>query len=158
MLEYLQKGVRGYQMPIAKETLTALKDNRHKLTPQRKAILRVLTASQKHLTIEEIFTRVVRRNPRISLVTVYRTLNILTELGLACEVSTGANSKSYVAGNPEPHGHLICTGCGKVVDFENNLDDLVMKLAADSDYSVRNYRLDLYGICPECAQLNRVIT
>ena len=139
-------------MPIPKETLGLLKDNRYKLTPQRKAVLRVLTASDVHLTPAAIYERVVRRYPRISLVTVYRTLNILAELGLVCEVRTGANSKSYVAGNQEHHGHLICNRCGRVADFTGyDIDELVQHLSSESSYQVLDHRLDLYGLCPECA-------
>ena len=139
-------------MPIPKENLALLKDNRYKLTPQRKAIMRILTASPEHLTPAAIYARVVRRNPRFSLVTVYRTLNILAELGLVCEVRTGANSKSYVAGNQEHHGHLICNKCGRVVDFTgHSLEDLEKKLGDEFGYRISDHRLDFYGHCPDCA-------
>ncbi len=139
-------------MPIPKENLALLKGNRHKLTPQRKAIMRILLASPGHLTPAAIYEQVIRRNPRISLVTVYRTLNILAELGLVCDLRTGTHSKSYVAGNAEHHGHIICTNCGRVVDFTAyNLEDLEQQLAADSGYHISDHRLDLYGRCPACA-------
>jgi Fe2+ or Zn2+ uptake regulation protein len=138
-------------MPVPKETLAALQKNRYKLTPQRKAVLRMLNSSQTHLTPAAVYERVKKLNPRISLVTVYRTLNILVELGLICEVRTGANSKSYVAGNPAIHGHLICTNCGKVDDFEGyDISDLLGKLSGESGYDIKAHRLDLYGLCPVC--------
>jgi len=139
-------------MPIPKEALATLKGNRYKLTPQRKAVLRVLNSSQTHLTPAAVYERVKKLNPRFSLVTVYRTLNILVDLGLICEIRTGANSKSYAAGNPVTHGHLICNNCGKVVDFEDyDIGELLEELSAASGYVINDHRLDLYGLCPECA-------
>jgi Fur family transcriptional regulator, ferric uptake regulator len=139
-------------MPIPKEALAALRGNRYKLTPQRKAVLRILDSSSTHLTPAVVFEKVKKRNPRISLVTVYRTLNILVELGLACEIRTGANSKSYVLGNSVAHGHLICTNCGKVDNFEGyDISDLTRKLSGESGYDIKDHRLDLYGLCSVCA-------
>jgi len=139
-------------MPIPIETIAALKNNRYKLTPQRRAVMRILNASNTHLTSGEVYDRVKKRYPRYSLVTVYRTLNILAELGLICEIRTRANSKSYVAGNPATHGHLICTSCGKVIDFEDyDIGELLKELSAASGYAIEDHRLDLYGLCPECS-------
>jgi len=138
-------------MPIAKEFTDTLKSNSYKLTPQRKAVMRVLNNSKTHLTPAKVYDQVKKRYPKYSLVTIYRTLNILAELGLICEVRTGGNSKSYVAGNQEVHGHLICTECGRVMDFTDyDLDDVLKKTSEASGYDITDHRLDLYGICPEC--------
>ena len=139
-------------MPIPKETIAALRSERYKLTPQRKAVLRALNASTTHMTPSEVHERVRKSNPRFSLVTIYRTLNILADLGLVCEIRTGGNSKSYVFGNPEVHGHLICNQCGKVLDFiDYDIGDLEKEICSESGYVVADHRLDLYGICPDCS-------
>lgn len=138
-------------MPIANRFATTLKTNKYKLTPQRKAIMRVLNKSKTHLTPSQLYDQIKIHNPRYSLVTIYRTLNILADLGLICEVRTSGNSKSYVAGNPEVHGHLICTQCGRVMDFTDyNLDEVLKKISTESGYTITEHRLDLYGTCPEC--------
>jgi len=139
-------------MPTAKETVDALRGNKYKLTPQRKAILRVLNASDTHLTPFEVHERVKKSNPQFSLVTVYRTLNMLIDIGLAHEVLTGSNSKSYVAAGPEVSGHLICKRCDKFIDVTGgDLDEVIQTASSASGYVISNHRLDLYGICPACA-------
>jgi len=115
--------------------------------------MRVLNNSKTHLTPAKVYDRVKKRYPRYSLVTIYRTLNILAELGLICEIRTGGNSKSYVASNQDVHGHLICTECGRVMDFTDyDLDGVVKKTSKTSGYNITDHRLDLYGICPDCAR------
>jgi Fur family ferric uptake transcriptional regulator len=85
----------------------------YKLTPQRRAVLNAIAINQDHLTPGEIYEKVRKEHPSIGLVTVYRTLDILSELGLICEVHSGGNCRSYLMRRPqEHHHHLICADCG----------------------------------------------
>ncbi len=123
----------------------------HKVTPQRLTIIKVVTGSTEHLTPAEIYKKVHRIDPEIGEVTVYRTLNILEAMGLVCLLHTGDNTHSYVAGPTEHHGHIICSGCGKVVNFFNcNLDSLEKRLSSETGFTIDNHHLDFYGHCREC--------
>ena len=97
--------------------ISALRQRHYKLTPQRRAVIDAILTSQDHLTPSAIYRKVCQRHRGIGLVTVYRTLDILKELGLVCELRTGDSCPSYTISNPKHHHHLICSGCGKVIDF-----------------------------------------
>ena len=138
--------------------ITALKRNGYKLTPQRRAVIRALTSSQDHLTPAAVFEKVSRNQPGIGLVTIYRTLKLLAELDLICELHTGDNCPSYTASTPQHHHHLICSGCGKVVDFaganiiENSLATLETKLSRESGFRIDDHLLELTGLCQVCQE------
>jgi Fur family transcriptional regulator, ferric uptake regulator len=128
-----------------------LRKSGHKATPQRMAIINVVLESKELLSPAALLAKVRRVDPEVGEVTVYRTLNILFELGLVCMVHTGENTHSYISRPPEHHGHVICSGCGKVVDFLNcNLSELEQKLMNDTGFDIKEHRLDFYGICRQC--------
>ena len=101
-----------------KKIASILRQHGYKLTPQRRTVLSVIALSREHLTPAAIYERVCREYPDVGLVTVYRTLEILTKLGLLCEVHVGGNCRSYLMKHPSGHHHhLVCAGCGAVIDF-----------------------------------------
>ena len=124
----------------------------YKLTPQRRAVLKIIAASQNHLNPAEIYDRVKHEYPRIGIVTVYRTLGILARLGLICEVHTSGNSRSYLMRRPaQHHHHLICSSCGVVVDFtECELDGLEERLSQRTGFEVEEHLLEFFGQCRDC--------
>jgi len=95
-----------------------LRENGHKLTPQRQAVIAAIAGNRDHVTPTEIHTRVRREHPRVGLVTVYRTLDLLSRLGLICEVHAGGTCRSYLLRRPKDdhHHHLICSRCGTVAE------------------------------------------
>ena len=130
----------------------ALRRAGHRVTPQRLAIIRTVLASEEHLTPGALYEKVRRMDPEIGEVTVYRTLNILSELGLVCMVHTGENAHSFVSRPPEHHDHLICSGCGEVINFTGgNIDALEKRLVSETGFTIEEHRLDLFGRCHECA-------
>ena len=101
-----------------KKITTILRQHGYKLTPQRRGVIRTIASTQDHLTPAAIYEKVHQEHPKIGLVTIYRTLEILTKLGLICEVHAGDNCRSYLIRRPsEHHHHLICSDCGTVIDF-----------------------------------------
>jgi len=133
------------------DIINRLHQSGHKVTPQRIAIINVVMESEEHLTPSAIYEKVHRQDPEIGEVTVYRTLNILEEMGLVCVVHTSENSHSYIGRPVGHHDHLICSGCGKVVNFsECNLPDLEKRLAAETGFTISAHRLDFYGECQRC--------
>jgi Fur family ferric uptake transcriptional regulator len=134
-----------------KKVVTALRHNGYKLTPQRKAVIRVITASQDHLTPASIYEKIRYVHPNIGLVTIYRTLEILAELGLICEVHAGGSCRSYTIGTQQHHHHLICSSCGKVVDFTGHyLKELEQNLSKESGFRIDGHLLEFIGLCRAC--------
>jgi Fur family ferric uptake transcriptional regulator len=127
----------------------------YKLTPQRRAVLKIILESCNHLTPEAIYKRVKEEHPGIGLTTVYRTLNILSDLGLICEVHTGGSYRSYLVRRPlEHHHHLICSECNKVVEFTDcDLADIERKLSEGTGFKIEEHLLEFVGICPDCQQI-----
>lgn len=135
-----------------KKLSSALKRYDYKLTPQRQAVLKVLSSSQEHLTPAEIYQKVCQEYPGIGLVTIYRILKILNELGLICEVHTGGNCRCYLLRRqPEHHHHLICSGCGAVVDFTDcDLSQLGERLSRQTGFKIESHLLEFLGRCRSC--------
>lgn len=130
----------------------ALRQHGYKITAQRRSILRSIVKSHEHLTPLAIYERVRRENPGIGLVTIYRTLEILAELGLICEMHAGGSCRSYLMRRPsEHHHHLICSGCGTVIDFTDcNLDKLERRLSRENNFTINCHLLEFLGQCHDC--------
>jgi Fur family ferric uptake transcriptional regulator len=126
----------------------------YKITPQRRAVLNAIAESNGHLTPAAIYERVHKQKPGIGLVTVYRTLDLLTELGLVCEVHTGVNCRSYLMRRPsEHHHHIICSACGAVVDFTDcDLDELERRICRKTGFEINSHLLEFTGRCRYCRQ------
>jgi Fur family ferric uptake transcriptional regulator len=130
-----------------------LRQQGYRLTPQRHAVLKAIAGSHGHLTPAEIYERVRQEYPAIGLATVYRVINLLTELKLICRMSLNGDSQSYLMRRPlEHHHHLICSQCGRAVDFtECDLSRLENRLSRDTGYDIEGHLLEIYGRCPECS-------
>lgn len=135
-----------------------LKKNGLKVTTQRVEVLSTLAACpDKHLTAEEIYELVKTGCPEIGLATVYRTIQLLLELGLIDRINLDDGYVRYEIGSLEAkqskhrHHHLICMNCGKVTSFEADLlDELETKITSTTGFLIVNHEVKLYGICKEC--------
>ena len=130
-----------------------LRQRGYRLTPQRHAILKAIAATQDSLTTAEIYKKARIIHPKIGLVTIYRTINILTELQLICQINTKDQSKSYVMRRPiGHHHHLICVQCGRAADFSDcDLSDLENRISKGTGFEIEGHALELYGRCPSCS-------
>ena len=134
-----------------REVVAALRQYGYKLTPQRRAVIQAITSSQDHLTPATIYKRVHEGYPNIGLVTVYRTLEILAELKLICELHAGGSCRSYTISTPQHHHHLICSNCGIVIDFTSyDLSELEQSLSKESKFRIDGHLLELFGLCQTC--------
>lgn len=129
-----------------------LRQKGYRLTPQRRAVLKAIASSHDHLTAAEICALVRQEYPTIGLVTVYRVINLLTELELICPVKMKDNSQSYLMRRPmEHHHHLLCSHCGRAVDFTScDLSELEQRLSRDTGFNIEGHTLEIYGKCPDC--------
>ena len=122
-----------------------------RITPQRVAVLKVLAASDRHPTAEQIHDQIVADFPTTSLATVYKTLALLKEVGEVQELRFGSGSSRYDGVQSQAHPHLVCTTCGEIVDLEGSfVHDIPDRLSRETGYQIVSHRLDFYGICPQC--------
>ena len=123
-----------------------------RLTGQRRAIAELFFRSEGHHSAEEIYRLVRETNPGIGPATVYRTLKLLREAGLAAGMNTGDGLARYESPiRRSHHDHLICRSCGLIVEFENDqIEDLQRRVAEQHGYVVTDHRLELFGICGAC--------
>ncbi len=122
------------------------------VTRQREVIAMALFESGQHLSVEEVATRLRAKGEHVGMATVYRTLNLLVEAGLAHEHDFGEGFKRYEhrAGEAR-HDHQICTDCGKVVEFARGaLDEIQREIAEEAGFAPQTRRFEIYGLCPEC--------
>ena len=135
------------------EMITSLKEQGHRLTPQRMAVLKILAASEEHPSVEQIYERVKVDFPMTSLATIYKTVTLLKEMGEVLELGFSDDSNRYDGNKPYPHPHLICIKCKNIVDPEvATLSELHQDVARSTGYRIVNHRLDFFGICPRCQE------
>lgn len=122
-----------------------------KSTRQRDLIARAFFSHAGHLSIEDLLGVVREENPRIGYATVYRTLKLLTECGLAALRRFGDGHSMYeTAGDTAHHDHLICLECNHVLEFENDgIERLQEQVARSFGFSLVRHKLELYGLCPK---------
>jgi len=123
-----------------------------KSTRQRDIVLDAFLASDRHMSTEELYLKVRAKNPTIGYATVYRTLKLFAESGIAREIHFGDGQARYEpAAEGEHHDHLICTRCGAVQEFENEaIERLQQEVADQFGFQVETHKLELYGICAKC--------
>jgi Fur family ferric uptake transcriptional regulator len=129
-----------------------LRQSGFKITPQRRTVLSAITTSREHLTPAAIYERVCQKCPNIGLVTIYRTLEILTRLGLICEMHAGGSCRSYLVRRPsQHHHHLICSDCGMVTDFTDcDLGEMEQRLSQETGFKINGHLLEFLGQCRKC--------
>ncbi len=131
--------------------LDRLKSNGYKITPQRMAIIKILSTSIGHPSVEEIYEQVKKIFPTISLATVYKNILVIKELGEVLELAFANDRSRYDGHYPYPHPHAICMECKKIVDSQLDiLQDFTQKVREETGFSIYNHRIDFFGLCPDC--------
>lgn len=123
-----------------------------KSTTQRDEIVNAFFNLKGHVSIEELHHEVQKKNQKIGYTTVYRTLKLLTESGLAHEREFGDGQARYEpVTTEEHHDHLICLKCGAIMEFENKkIEKLQEDVAKEHGFEVKHHKLELYGYCKKC--------
>ncbi|HLI08742.1 MAG TPA: transcriptional repressor [Ktedonobacteraceae bacterium] len=130
-----------------------LRKRGYKLTPQRYLILSVIQEAEEHLSVEQITERVQQRNPYVSLSTIYRTLELLRELGLVRENRLPGEQPRYEAAEGKAHHHLVCRNCRAIIHLDEKLLGNLNELLQEQ-YHFHGLTLDLVaaGYCDACWQ------
>jgi len=131
--------------------LETLRRRGYRITPQREMIIEVISSSGRHMTAEEIFGDVQGRTRAMNIATVYRTLDLLVEEGLASRIDVGTESVLYATAHHGPHIHLVCRHCGLVIEADYQLiAPLAEKLLAQYRFTADLQHISLFGICNAC--------
>ena len=123
-----------------------------KTTRQRSTIVQVFFRMRGHISVEELLRQVKRVNPKIGYATVYRTLHLLVESGIVEERRFGDGLARYEGRNEvEHHDHMICTKCGRIIEFkEDRLEKYQIQIAASRGFHMLRHKMEIYGICADC--------
>jgi len=132
---------------------TLLKENTLKFTKQRELILKFLYENENHFTPEDINMQLKQSYPdvNIGIATVYRTLTLLEESGIASSISFGAQGKKYELGLKKHHDHLICTSCGEIIEFLDETIETQQELIAKKfNFQMHDHTMKIIGLCENC--------
>ena len=133
------------------QLIARLKESEYRLTPQRVELIRLIAASEGHPSASHLYNQIKVQFPTMSLATVYKTLDLLKELGEVLEI--GLRDDSHYDGHkPYPHPHLICIKCQKIMDGEldSAVKNIVQEVERNFGFQILKHQLDFYGICPNC--------
>jgi Fur family ferric uptake transcriptional regulator len=136
----------------AEDSRAALNMAGTRVTSQRALILETIRQGKGHLDADEIYRRARQKQPRLSLSTVYRTVQALKKLGLIEELLFGESHHHYEAKPPTKHHHLVCLGCGRVIEFEYPLSKIKRNVAGGEDFEIVDADIRMTGYCPHCRQ------
>ncbi|MBI2980831.1 MAG: transcriptional repressor [Deltaproteobacteria bacterium] len=128
-----------------------LKTRGLKSTRQRDLIVSKFFQKHQHLTVDELLDRVRKKDQTIGYATVYRTLKLLTESGLAFKREFGGGKAKFEHLTDRHHDHLICVRCGDIIEFENReIEALQEKVCRSYRFSLIRHKMELYGACRKC--------
>jgi Fur family transcriptional regulator, peroxide stress response regulator len=134
------------------QLVARLKERGYRITPQRAALLCLISTSKGHPSAAQLYEQIKTDFPMTSLATVYKTLDLLKELGEVLELGFADDDNRYDGSKPYPHPHLVCVQCHKIIDPDIVLNDLTQDVARQTGFDIVGHRLDFYGLCPDCKQ------
>jgi|AGTN01.1.fsa_nt_gi Fe2+/Zn2+ uptake regulation proteins len=137
----------------------SLRKRGHRITAQRELILQIFRdlPHGHHLSAEELHGKLAEKGSNVSLATAYRTLKLLTSLGLLRELDFAEGHRHYeLKLDDVPHQHIICTGCNSALEFEDHfLEEAGQKIGARYDFEVVDAQFKIFAICPACQKKRR---
>lgn len=145
--------MKKYKKPcdIERTLISSLRDKGYKLTPQRREIIRFLSRDKSHPGAMEILRKVRKIVPRISMSTVYYTLDMMKKEGLIRELEYYETDNRYEI-NVSDHINLVCTKCQKITDFTGNVPSFSNAVEKETGFKPASMRFEYYGICRNCAK------
>ena len=144
-------------MNLTLDTLNMqLSEQGYKLTRQRKAVVEVVTQAHTRLSAADVFAQAQRVCPDLGLTTVYRTLEILEQMGVIRRVHLEDGCEGFAPATAEHGHHLICSRCQETIEFEDcNLASLLKRVSEQTGFTIEQHWLELVGVCPKCQKKNR---
>ena len=143
---------------LSESTLKSMLRNMNlKVTNQRLSILKTLNKGPKsHFTAKDIFEEVSTKHPNIGFATVYRFLKETSRFGITSELRIGYAPARYELKVREHHHHIVCTKCGKIIEFQNEtIEKQITKIGKDHNFSIEHHIFELYGCCNDVNCANK---
>ena len=138
---------------VINELKRIVKQKGLKYTEQREIVLNILLEANDHLSAEEVYNLIKekRTDSNIGIATVYRALSFLEDVNLITSITFGTEGKKYESNFKDHHDHLICTQCGKIVEFmDDEIEKRQDKIAKKNKFKVTSHSMQLYGVCSDC--------
>ena len=121
------------------------------MTPQREVIFRSFFELGKHITVDELYEKVRERDHSVGYATVWRNLKLICKVGLAEEVNLGDGVTRYDRITKEPHGHLYCLGCKRLIEFNSEkIVGALEKISGEQGFRADGFKIEIQGLCEEC--------
>lgn len=128
----------------------------YRLSEPRKRVMELLETAEVALSPQQIHQELQQNDCELGLVSVYRTLDLLTKLELVTVIYDPQRNPGYMLSTTGHHHHIVCQECHKALEFSgsDDINDLVQRVEAETSFQVRDHLLQLFGLCPECQQRN----
>ena len=140
-------------MKQSRDMSSRLSELGYRLTPQRLMVVKAVEEADSHISAEEIYLQIRARYPHMNISTVYRTLELLSELGLVTETDMGDGRVRYHSIGKGHHHHLVCQKCGEIIDVEESiLSPLWDKIEQRYGFKVNMKHLAFFGLCAKCRE------
>ena len=133
-----------------------IKDRQLKSSRRRDAVIKAFSSANQHLTVDELFERTRKLDPKVGYTTVWRTLKLLESLGLASpqKFHDGQTRYEFIE-EKKHHDHLICINCGHLEEFLNpRIEEIQKQIAAVHKFTITSHKMELYGYCNKCSTKN----
>ena len=132
------------------KVIEKLKKDNIRITPQRQEMILILKNSQEHVTADEIYKKLVKQFPSVSIATVYNNLKLFVNIGFVKELQFGEGLSKF-EWLEKDHYHIICSDCGKIEDFYYPQLKEVESFAKDlTKFNIKKHHLLFYGLCKNC--------
>ena len=123
----------------------------YRLTDARREVIRALNDAHGHISADELYTLLQTNGSKVGRMTVFRTLDLLAEVGVIRPTYLGNGAAHYVLLHDGHHHHLVCTSCDKTIEFDDcTISDLAQQLSDRHDFSVAGHLIEIYGVCADC--------
>jgi Fur family ferric uptake transcriptional regulator len=130
---------------------TALDRAGYRLTEPRRSLAALIAARGGHFTAAELVTTARARHLGVGRATVFRTLEVLAELGVVERLDLPSGEHAYVGCEPAHHHHVVCSNCGRTSEIDDaGLRPVMREVARQTGYRVDEHRLEVFGLCPAC--------
>jgi Fe2+ or Zn2+ uptake regulation protein len=140
-------------MPHCQTITDILRQKGYRLTPQREMIIGIIAHAGGHLDAEEIFSQVQAQTKAVNIATVYRTLDMLVEEGLACKTDLGSGKIVYATSHHGPHLHLVCKSCGYVIEAEcESFSAIASQIDQRYGFDPDLNHVSFFGLCSGCRE------
>jgi Fur family transcriptional regulator, ferric uptake regulator len=142
--------------PQGDAILKRLSEAGFKLTDSRRAVVELMLKRQGHFSASDIYEDTKREAPKVGRATVFRTLDLLSQMNMLERIHIGDGCHSYVICESHHHHHIICSSCGSSISFENcELEGFIKKLESQTNFRIHGHWLEVFGECVTCQQLDK---